>query len=83
MELEKATNILEVACGTGKLLPFALDRKRIETKYVASDLAPNMVQLAKNNLKEYFLKYESKLTFEEWSKKQNIEFATINAEEPI
>lgn len=50
---------------------------------MASDLAPNMVQLAKNNLKEYFLKYDSKLTFEEWSKKQNIEFVTINAEEPI
>ncbi len=43
LELRKARNILEVACGTGKMLPFAIDQKAVEASYLASDLAPNMV----------------------------------------
>ena len=54
LNLGKASNILEVACGTGKLLPFALDQKSTEASYLASDLAPNMVDLARGNLRRYF-----------------------------
>lgn len=83
MQLHKAENILEVACGTGKLLSFAMDRKRKECQYLASDIASNMVEKSKDNLRQHFLKYESKLTFEEWCQKQNLHFQVLNAEEPI
>lgn len=43
MQLHKANNILEVACGTGKLLSFAMDRKKQDCAYLASDIATNMV----------------------------------------
>ena len=37
-----------------------------------------MVELAKYNLRQHFEKYDSKLTFEEWVKKQNIEFGVAD-----
>jgi ubiquinone/menaquinone biosynthesis C-methylase UbiE len=81
--LRKASNILEVACGTGKLLPYALEVKNPNAHYLASDLSPNMVHLAKENLKAHFQKYQSRLTFEEWCSAQKIQFEVINAEEPF
>ena len=57
MELHKASNILEVACGNGKLLHFALDLKKNECGYLASDLAPSMVSQAQQNLKQHFEQY--------------------------
>lgn len=83
MDLHKADNILEVACGTGKLLSFMLELKRKESTYLASDLAPNMVKLARDNLKRNFDRYQSKLSFEEWCEEQNILFDVVNAEEPL
>jgi SAM-dependent methyltransferase len=83
LELQKAHNILEVACGTGKLLPLMLQLKNSAASYLASDLAPNMVELAKTNLKKNFDRYESRLSFEEWCSKQNLNFAVVNAEQPI
>lgn len=50
----KAHNILEVACGTGKLIPYAMQIKRPDTKYLAVDLAPEMVELAHQNTKANF-----------------------------
>lgn len=63
MRMEEAEKILEVACGTGKMLTYALERKNQNASYLASDLAPNMVQLARSNLKQRFEAYESKLSF--------------------
>ena len=51
MQLHKADNILEVACGNGKLLQFALDLKKNECGYLASDFAENMVTRAEDNLR--------------------------------
>jgi ubiquinone/menaquinone biosynthesis C-methylase UbiE len=39
-----------VACGTGKLLPVAVMLKDQSTKYLAVDLAENMIQKSKKNL---------------------------------
>ena len=83
MELHKAENILEVACGTGKLLQLGLQFKRPECSYLASDLASNMVKLAQKNLENNFNKYESKLSYKEWLNKNNLSFKVLNAEEPI
>lgn len=83
MELHKAHNILEVACGTGKLLPLMLDRKKSTCSYLASDLAPNMIDKAKANLRQHFLKYQSQLSFEDWCQQQSLKFDVLNAEDPI
>jgi ubiquinone/menaquinone biosynthesis C-methylase UbiE len=39
MNLKNAKNILEVACGSGKLLPLAIMLKNQNTKYHAVDLS--------------------------------------------
>jgi hypothetical protein len=43
LKINQAKNILEVACGSGKLLPLALDLKSEETTYLATDLSPAMI----------------------------------------
>lgn len=48
-----------------------LQHKRPETYYLATDLSPNMVALAKDNLKRHFSRYQNKLAFEDWLE-QNI-----------
>jgi len=68
MKLNEAENILEVACGSGTLLPLMLQHKRPETYYLATDLSSNMVELARHNLKKHFEKYKSQLTFDQWIK---------------
>ena len=60
----KANSILEVACGTGKLLPFAMKIKKPEAKYVAVDLASEMIDLAKKNTEDNFAMYDSKNSYE-------------------
>ena len=64
LNLHSATNILEIACGTGKLLPYALEKKHPNAKYLASDLSSNMIALAKENLQSHFARYNSRDTFE-------------------
>jgi ubiquinone/menaquinone biosynthesis C-methylase UbiE len=39
IDISKAHNVLEIACGTGKLLPLAVNMKTINCKYLASDLS--------------------------------------------
>lgn len=39
-QIWKASNILEVACGTGKVLPYAMYLKNDKAKYLATDIAP-------------------------------------------
>jgi|LakMenEpi03Aug12_release.lakeMendotaPanAssembly.Ray.scaffolds.fasta_scaffold2558134_1 ubiquinone/menaquinone biosynthesis C-methylase UbiE len=46
MKLDSAKNILEIACGAGKLIPMALDLKSPEANYFATDLSSNMIELA-------------------------------------
>ena len=77
----KARSILQVACGTGKLLPFAINVKKPDAKYLAVDLSSEMVELSKKNLKYNFSMYDSKISFEEWLKKMNFEFRVANAED--
>jgi len=39
MNLQNAKNVLEVACGTGRLLPVAVGLKNQSTKYLGVDIA--------------------------------------------
>lgn len=56
LNFKEAKHILEIACGTGKLLPYSIDIKPQTTTYLASDLSENMIELAKYNLQEYLNK---------------------------
>ena len=78
MKIKNAFNILEIACGAGLLLPFVIDQKAQETQYVATDISPAMITKAEQRLRKNFERYESKLTFEEWTKKNNFIFKQVN-----
>jgi ubiquinone/menaquinone biosynthesis C-methylase UbiE len=39
LKLNEAKNILEVACGTGRLLPYALSLKQQSCHYYATDIS--------------------------------------------
>lgn len=83
MKIRNASNILEIACGAGLLLPFVIDQKPQETQYVATDLSPAMIAKAEERLRKNFEKYDSKLTFEEWTKKNNFILKQVNGEDLI
>jgi len=53
LDITKASNILEIACGTGKLLPLAISTKPIQCKYLASDLSDTMIEFTKLTLTRY------------------------------
>lgn len=83
MKMNEANRILQVGSGNGKLLPVAVMLKRQSATYLATDLAENMIERAKHNLRENFQKYDSRLTFDQWCLKQNLAFKTVNGEEVI
>jgi SAM-dependent methyltransferase len=56
LDLPKSKHILEVACGTGRLLPLALSLKPIEATYLATDLVQPMVDLSRDRLRSYIEK---------------------------
>ena len=53
IELPKAQHILEVACGTGRLLPLAMHLKPLNCTYLASDLSESMISYTHKNLQKY------------------------------
>ena len=83
LKINKSSNILEIACGAGLLLPFVIDMKQPEAQYVATDLSPAMLKKANERLKSNFEKYDSKLTLEEWMKKHKLILKEANGEEPV
>jgi ubiquinone/menaquinone biosynthesis C-methylase UbiE len=54
LKIQKSTNILEIACGAGLLIPFVVDQKRLDAQYIATDLTPAMVKIAEARLKSNF-----------------------------
>ena len=53
-EIWNAHNILEVGCGTGKLIPIALNMKRRDAGYLGIDMSPMMIKLAKYNIEKNY-----------------------------
>jgi len=45
LKITEAQHILEVGCGTGKMLPYTLANKPLETTYLATDLCESMLEL--------------------------------------
>lgn len=63
IKIQSATNILEVACGNGKLLPYALNLKPEDCNYYAIDIAPNMISYTEAFLNHYIKKIGVKMEF--------------------
>ena len=80
LDLDKAKHILEVACGTCRLLPLTVNIKAQETTYLATDLTQSMVDMAHKRLKENLEKAGVKSSVEEWTKKNNIIIKAANGE---
>lgn len=66
LQVEKAKNILEVACGSAKMLPMVLNMKGKDASYFATDLSTKMVEQAKIRFQKNFDQYRSSLNFNEW-----------------
>lgn len=83
LDLPRAKSILEVACGTGKLLPLAAGMKLPGASYLGLDLAPEMVEKARASLQRNLELFDSRLDLDAWMGKNNMHLMTANAEEPI
>lgn len=83
LDLPKAKHILEVACGTGRLLSLATGLKPKETTYLATDLTQAMIDSANAKLKAEIEKVGVTASLEDWKKGQNLTLKAANGEEPI
>ena len=57
LKLDSASKILEIACGTGRMLPMVLDLKNPDAQYYATDISEKMLSLLKETLEHHFSKY--------------------------
>ena len=53
LHLSNAKSVLEIACGSGRLLPLVLTTKPKECYYRATDIAEHMVQLTQLRLRKF------------------------------
>lgn len=83
LRLNQAKNVLEIACGTGLLLPYAISIKNKDTHYLATDLAPEMITKAEQKLQHNLELFRSSETLENWMKSQHLVLKACNGEEPI
>ena len=78
INLPQAKHILEVACGTGRLLPLAMNLKGEECTYLASDISEAMIGLCRNNLKRNLEKMGSSYDLEQWMEKVRLNLKVAN-----
>ena len=64
LRLGEAKNVLEIGCGTGRLLPYALSQKGSDTSYYATDFIDNLVKITANRLEKDLKRYSSSLSLE-------------------
>ena len=83
LDLPQAKHILEVACGTGKLLPLAVQLKGEATTYLATDLSQNMVDLAKQGISQFLDKMGVSQSVDSWLDRQHLTLKAANGEEPM
>lgn len=83
LKIDGAKHVLEIACGIGKLIPYAISLKNQECTYLASDLSENMVHLAKKYIAGYIDKMGGSESIDSWTKKHSLEFKALNGEEPF
>lgn len=66
LKLHQANNCLEIACGAGHLLNYAISAKKKEAQYVATDLSPEMVARAESKVKKQLDLYRCPMTTKEF-----------------
>lgn len=79
LDLPSSKHILEVGCGTGQLLPQAVQLKPKET----TDLSPNMLKQSKSNLEGYLSMLGVTDSVEDWMGKQNLTLQIANGEQKV
>ena len=65
------------------MVPVAINMKQQNAIYLATDISPLMVDLAKQNVRKNYEIYDSKQSYDDWLKNINVEFKVANGEEPI
>ena len=80
IDLPHAKHVLEVACGTGRLLPLAMNLKGEECTYLASDISEAMIGLCRNNLMRNLEKMGSSYELGQWMEKVKLSLRAANGE---
>lgn len=53
MKINEATNIYEIGCGRGLLIPYTMAQKPLDAGYLAIDISETMVHLARENVRTF------------------------------
>lgn len=83
LQLSTASSILEVACGTGRLLPYALQLKPSDCAYLATDISQAMIATAHDYLQKYICRLGVSTHIDHWLTMQNLTFLAHNGENPF
>ena len=83
LKLGEARNFLEIGCGAGHLLNYAISSKRKESQYVATDLSPEMVAKAETKVRKQLDLYRSPLTTKEFLEENKVILKACDGEEPF
>ena len=83
LQLQESKHILEIACGIGKMIPYAVTQKKDEATYLATDLSENMVEMAEAFIDNHLKKFGVTISTEEWLQKHHIKFQVHNGEETL
>ena len=78
MKIDQSEHVLEVACGTGALIPLALQLKVQKATYLATDLCENMIETAKKRMSEYLAKINVEEDLSMWMQKNNVAFEVVD-----
>ena len=81
LRMHEAKHILDIGCGIGKLIPYAVSQKPTEATYLATDLSENMVKTAELFIADHIKKFGVTTSPQEWLAKHNIKFQVHNGEE--
>lgn len=72
LKFRECKNILEIACGSGRLLPYIVSQKPKDTQYVATDLSPEMIKKAEKNMRDSLELFGSKHSYEDFMKENRM-----------
>ena len=65
------------------MIPMALNMKRTEAGYLATDLSPVMIDLAKVNVKKHYEMFGDSKDYERWLERVSLFFRVADGEEFI
>ena len=66
LDVSSAKHILQLACGTGKMIPLTVALKRHDATYLATDVSKVMAEISKRNIGNYLQRTGAAESVEEW-----------------